>query len=224
MDVKIEASWKHILKDEFEKPYFGQIVERIKQDRQQGITLYPAGTDIFRAFELCPFEQVKVVLLGQDPYHGFGQAHGLCFSVPKGVKPPPSLQNIYKELLTDIPGFVIPDHGFLESWAKQGVLMLNTSLTVQASLANSHAKIGWETFTNAVIETVSREKEHVVFILWGRNAQSKKSLIDTSKHLIIESAHPSPLSAYNGFFGSRPFSKTNAYLQVHGERPIDWQV
>ncbi|RQO30182.1 uracil-DNA glycosylase [Taibaiella sp. KBW10] len=224
MEVQIEQSWKQVLKEEFEKPYFKQVVERVKHDRQQGITLFPSGADIFRAFELCPFDQVKIVLLGQDPYHGFGQAHGLCFSVLKGVKSPPSLQNIYKELQTDIPGFVIPDHGFLESWAKQGVLMLNTSLTVQAGLANSHGKIGWETFTNAVIQKVSEEKEHVVFILWGRNAQSKKSLIDGTKHLILESAHPSPLSAYNGFFGSRPFSKTNTYLAEHHLAPIEWQV
>ncbi|WP_222165683.1 uracil-DNA glycosylase [Edaphocola aurantiacus] len=224
MDVQIETSWKHKLKEEFEKPYFKQIVDRIKYDREQGITLYPAGQDIFRAFELCPFDKVEVVLLGQDPYHGPGQAHGLCFSVRPGVKPPPSLANIYKELVTDIPGFQIPNHGFLESWAKEGVLMLNTSLTVQASLANSHSKIGWENFTNAVIEKVSQEKENIVFILWGGNARSKKGLIDTTKHCIIESAHPSPLSAYNGFFGSRPFSKTNAYLEAHGKKPIEWQV
>lgn len=224
MDVQIETSWKRKLKDEFEKPYFKQIADRIKQDREQGITLYPAGPDIFRAFELCPFDKVEVVLLGQDPYHGPGQAHGLCFSVRPGVKPPPSLANIYKELATDIPGFQIPNHGFLESWAKEGVLMLNTSLTVQAGMANSHSKIGWENFTNAVIEKVSQEKENIVFILWGGNARSKKGLIDTSKHCIIESAHPSPLSAYNGFFGSRPFSKTNAYLEAHGKKPIEWQV
>lgn len=224
MDVQIEQSWKQKLQEEFEQPYFGQIVERIKQDRQQGITLYPAGPDIFRAFELCPFDKVEVVLLGQDPYHGPGQAHGLCFSVRPGIKPPPSLVNIYKELATDIPGFNIPNHGFLESWAKEGVLMLNTSLTVQAGLANSHSKIGWEHFTNAVIHKVSQEKEQVVFILWGGNARSKKGLIDASKHCIIESAHPSPLSAYNGFFGSKPFSKTNAYLVAQGKKPIEWQV
>lgn len=224
MEVQIENSWKQKLQKEFDKPYFKQIVDRIKADKQQGITLYPSGQDIFRAFELCPFDAVEVVLLGQDPYHGPGQAHGLCFSVRPGVKTPPSLVNIYKELVTDIPGFEIPNQGFLESWAKEGVLMLNTSLTVQAGLANSHSKIGWENFTNAVIEKVSQEKENIVFILWGGNARSKKGLIDTSKHCIIESAHPSPLSAYNGFFGSKPFSKTNAYLAAQGKKPINWQV
>ena len=223
MDVKIEASWKDVLKEEFKKPYFKQIAEHLKTEKQQGKTIYPAGSNIFHAFEATPFDEVKVVILGQDPYHGPRQAHGLSFSVQKGIQPPPSLINIFKELHDDV-GAPIPNHGHLEKWAKQGVLLLNTSLTVRAGEPMSHSKIGWEKFTNTVIEIVSDRKEHVVFLLWGRFAQAKKALIDEKKHYIIQSAHPSPLSAKNGFFGSRPFSKINNYLVKHGIDAIDWAL
>lgn len=223
MEVKIAESWKKHLQQEFEQPYFAGIVAKIKSDIEQQITIYPRGSDIFRAFDLCSFENTKVVLLGQDPYHGPGQAHGLCFSVQEGVKVPPSLINIYKELHQDI-GFSIPNHGNLSHWAEQGILMLNTSLTVQANQANSHSKIGWQIFTDAVIKKVSDAKQNVVFVLWGGNARSKANLIDTSKHLILQSAHPSPLSAHNGFWGNHHFSSINNYLQNHGLQAIDWQV
>ncbi len=223
MEVKIAQSWKNQLQQEFEQDYFRGIVERVKSDISQGITIYPKGSDIFRAFDLCSFENTKVVLLGQDPYHGPGQAHGLCFSVPEGIRIPPSLVNIYKELHSDT-GFTIPYYGNLTKWAEQGVLMLNTSLTVQAHQANSHSRIGWEKFTDAVIRKISEAKEHCVFVLWGGNARSKVGLIDASKHLILQSAHPSPLSAHNGFFGNRHFSKINEYLTANGLTPIDWQV
>ena len=186
-------------------------------------TVYPDMHDIYNCFRYTPFSNVKVVLLGQDPYHNEGQAHGLCFSVQHGVKNPPSLENIYKELVDDI-GCQKPKDGTLTKWAKEGVLLLNTSLTVREHQANSHAKCGWAWFTDSVIELISKQKENVVFILWGGNAKSKKSLIDTKKHHVIESVHPSPLSAYNGFFGSKPFTKTNAYLQAHDITPIDWNL
>jgi uracil-DNA glycosylase len=223
MDVKIEASWKEVLKDEFKKPYFKQIAEHLKTEKAQGKTIYPPGSQIFHAFEATPFDELKVVILGQDPYHGPRQAHGLSFSVQKGVPPPPSLINIFKELQDDV-GVPIPNHGHLEKWAKQGVLLLNASLTVRAGEPMSHSKLGWEKFTNTVIEKVSDLKEQVVFVLWGRFAQEKQSLIDQKKHYIIKSAHPSPLSAKNGFFGSRPFSKINNYLVKHGIDPIDWAL
>jgi uracil-DNA glycosylase len=223
MDVKIEASWKEVLKDEFKKPYFKQIAEHLKTEKAQGKTIYPPGSQIFHAFEATPFDELKVVVLGQDPYHGPRQAHGLSFSVQKGVPPPPSLINIFKELQDDV-GVPIPNHGHLEKWAKQGVLLLNASLTVRAGEPMSHSKLGWEKFTNTVIEKVSDLKEHVVFVLWGRFAQEKQSLIDQKKHYIIKSAHPSPLSAKNGFFGSRPFSKINNYLVKKGIDPIDWAL
>ncbi|MBO9595018.1 MAG: uracil-DNA glycosylase [Niabella sp.] len=223
MEVAIEQSWKKELQDEFQKPYFETLAEHLKTEKQAGKTIYPAGKNIFNAFNTTPFNQVKVLLLGQDPYHGPGQAHGLCFSVQKGVPPPPSLVNIYKELHADL-GVPIPKSGDLTHWAQQGVFMLNASLTVRAGEPMSHAKIGWATFTDAVIRKVSDHKQHVVFILWGRFAQEKAALIDASKHLIIKSAHPSPLSAHNGFFGSRPFSKTNEYLVAHGIDPVDWKV
>ena len=223
MDVKIESSWKEVLKDEFKKPYFKQIAEHLKTEKNQGKTIYPAGSNIFHAFEATPFDEVKVVILGQDPYHGPKQAHGLSFSVQKGIHPPPSLMNIFKELQDDV-GVPIPTHGNLEKWAKQGVLLLNASLTVRAGEPMSHSKIGWEKFTNTVIEKVSELKEHVVFVLWGRFAQEKQALIDQKKHYIIKSAHPSPLSAKNGFFGSHPFSKINNYLVKHGIDPIDWAL
>jgi len=223
MDVKIEASWKEVLKDEFKKPYFKQIADHIKTEKAQGKTIYPPGSQIFHAFEATPFDELKVVILGQDPYHGPRQAHGLSFSVQKGVPPPPSLINIFKELHDDV-GVPIPNHGHLEKWAKQGVLLLNASLTVRAGEPMSHSRLGWEKFTNTVIEKVSDLKEHIVFVLWGRFAQEKQSLIDQKKHYIIKSAHPSPLSAKNGFFGSKPFSKINNYLVKHGIDPIDWAL
>ncbi|WP_300597987.1 uracil-DNA glycosylase [Niabella sp.] len=223
MEVAIEQSWKKELEEEFQKPYFETLAEHLKTEKQAGKTIYPAGKNIFNAFNTTPFDQVKVLLLGQDPYHGPGQAHGLCFSVQKGVPPPPSLVNIYKELHADL-GVPIPKSGDLTHWAQQGVFMLNASLTVRAGEPMSHAKIGWATFTDAVIRKVSEDKQHVVFILWGRFAQEKASLIDASKHLIIKSAHPSPLSAHNGFFGSKPFSRTNEYLTGQGIDPIDWKI
>ncbi|TCJ19094.1 uracil-DNA glycosylase [Flaviaesturariibacter flavus] len=223
MNVQIEASWKEALSGEFRQSYFKTITEHLKTEKAQGKTIYPAGPNIFHAFTATPLGEVKVVILGQDPYHGPGQAHGLSFSVQKGVPPPPSLVNIFKELHDDV-GTPIPRHGFLEHWARQGVLLLNASLTVRAGEPMSHAKIGWHHFTDAVIKKVSDERPHVVFILWGKFAQSKEALIDTKKHLVIKSAHPSPLSANNGFFGSKPFSQTNKWLMKHGLDPIDWAV
>lgn len=223
MDVKIEASWKEILKDEFKKPYFLQITDHLKTEKKQNKIIYPPGPLIFNAFEKTPFDLVKVVILGQDPYHGPKQAHGLSFSVQEGIQPPPSLVNIFKELHEDV-GVPIPNHGNLEKWAEQGVLLLNASLTVRAQEPMSHSKIGWEKLTNTVIEKVSDLKEHVVFLLWGRFAQEKAALIDEKKHLILRAAHPSPLSAKNGFFGCRHFSKTNNYLVKHGIDPIDWAI
>lgn len=223
MDVKMEASWKALLQDEFKKPYFKHIVEHLKTERSQGKTIYPAGGNIFHAFDATPFDNVKVVILGQDPYHGPNQAHGLSFSVQPGVPPPPSLLNIYKELHDDV-GIPIPRHGYLEKWATQGVLLLNASLTVRAGEANSHSKIGWEKFTDTVIQTISDKQDHVVFLLWGKFAQSKAALIDQAKHLILKSAHPSPLAAHSGFFGNHHFSQTNQYLMQHGKDPIDWAL
>jgi uracil-DNA glycosylase len=223
MDVKIEASWKEVLAEEFKKPYFKQIAQHLKTEKEQGKTIYPPGSQIFHAFEATPFDKVKVVIIGQDPYHGPKQAHGLSFSVQQGVATPPSLINIFKELHEDV-GLPIPRHGHLENWAKQGVLLLNASLTVRAGEPMSHAKLGWEKFTNTVIEKVSHFRENIVFVLWGRFAQEKQSLIDEKKHYIIKSAHPSPLSANNGFFGSRPFSKINTYLVKKGIDPIDWAL
>jgi uracil-DNA glycosylase len=223
MDVKIEASWKEVLAEEFKKPYFKQIAQHLKTEKEQGKIIYPPGSQIFHAFEATPFDKVKVVIIGQDPYHGPKQAHGLSFSVQQGVATPPSLINIFKELHEDV-GLPIPRHGHLENWAKQGVLLLNASLTVRAGEPMSHAKLGWEKFTNTVIEKVSDLKENIVFVLWGKFAQEKQSLIDDKKHHIIKSAHPSPLSANNGFFGSRPFSKINTFLVKKGIDPIDWAL
>ncbi|MBZ4187775.1 uracil-DNA glycosylase [Niabella sp. 3A5MI-3] len=223
MEVAIDPSWKQELQEEFQQPYFSSLVQHLKAEKQLGKTIYPAGKNIFNAFNTTPFADVKVLLLGQDPYHGPGQAHGLCFSVQKGVPPPPSLVNIYKELHADL-GVPVPATGDLTKWAQQGVFMLNASLTVRAGEPMSHAKIGWATFTDAVIRKVSEDKSNVVFILWGKFAQEKAALIDTAKHLILKSAHPSPLSAHNGFFGSKPFSKTNEYLAAHGIDPIDWKI
>jgi uracil-DNA glycosylase len=221
MDVKIEASWKQVLQEEFCKPYFQQIVEFLKIERSQGKTIYPPGPLIFNAFNTTPFEKVKVVLIGQDPYHGPGQAHGLCFSVQNEVPLPPSLQNIYKELHNDI-GIPIPQTGNLTHWAEQGVFLLNASLTVRAGEPMSHSKIGWATFTDAVIKIISSQKKNIVFLLWGKFAQDKQALIDPIKHHVLRAAHPSPLSASNGFFGCRHFSKTNNFLVKDGVDPIDW--
>lgn len=223
MNVKIEDSWKEILEDEFKKPYFKQIVDHLKTEKAQGKTIYPPGTQIFNAFSKTPFDEVKVVLLGQDPYHGPRQAMGLSFSVPKGVAAPPSLVNIFRELHDDV-GVPIPNHGDLTKWAEQGVMLLNASLTVRAGEPMSHSKIGWQVFTNCVISKISDLKEHVVFLLWGRFAQEKIELIEAKKHHILKAAHPSPLAAKNGFFGCRHFSKTNQYLVKHGIDPIDWAL
>ena len=223
MDVKINESWKQVLKNEFTKPYFLEIVNFLRTERMANKIIYPPGKLIFNAFASTPVEDVKVVLIGQDPYHGQGQAHGLCFSVQDGINPPPSLVNIYKELHQDI-GVPIPSHGNLTKWASQGVLLLNASLTVRANEPNSHSKIGWADFTNSVIKKVSDLKEHVVFLLWGKFAQEKQVLIDETKHLVLKAAHPSPFSANNGFFGCKHFSKTNQYLVKNGIDPIDWSL
>lgn len=223
MDVKIDESWKNVMKDEFNKPYFLQIVTFLKTEKMAGKTIYPPGPLIFNAFNTTPFDHVKAVLLGQDPYHGRGQAHGLCFSVQPGITPPPSLVNIYKELNADL-GIPIPKHGTLTNWAEQGVLLLNASLTVRDGEPMSHAQIGWAEFTNAVIKKISDQKHNVIFILWGKFAQEKQVLIDETKHLVLKAAHPSPFSANNGFLGCRHFSKTNDYLVKNGIDPIDWKL
>lgn len=220
MEVKIHDSWKKHLEWEFEKPYFKELVEFVRAE-YVGKKIFPAPTNIFRAFELCPFEKVKVVILGQDPYHGDGQANGLCFSVNSGMQMPPSLQNIFKEMRDDLGG-ELRTEACLDDWARQGVLLLNATLTVEAHKAGSHQKKGWEQFTDAVVEVLSRGKEHLVFILWGRYAQEKGAKIDTEKHLVLKAAHPSPFSAYSGFFGSKPFSKTNEYLEWNDIEPIRW--
>ena len=221
MDVQIEAGWKKELQPEFDKPYFSGIAEFLKKEKLAGKVIYPPGKLIFNAFNSTPVQEVKIVILGQDPYHNPNQAHGLSFSVPDGVKPPPSLMNIYKEQFTDL-GINQPNTGNLEKWAHQGVLLLNAALTVEANQPNSHADIGWHTFTNEVIRHLSESRPHLVFMLWGRFAQNKEALIDTGKHLVLKAAHPSPFSAYNGFFGCGHFSKANAWLQQHGEKPVDW--
>jgi uracil-DNA glycosylase len=221
IDEPFDPSWRAVLNDEMNKPSFVQIGQFLQQKKQQGKIIYPEANLVFNAFKLTSFDQVKVVLLGQDPYHGAGQAHGLCFSVQDGIKPPPSLMNMYKELATDI-GKEIPVGGNLSHWALQGVLMLNASLTVEANAPMSHSKIGWDQFTDAVIKKVSDEKNGIVFILWGQFAQAKEKLIDISRHTILKAAHPSPLSAYKGFFGCKHFSKTNTILQAQGEKEIHW--
>lgn len=220
MDVKIEDSWKTVLKDEFEKPYFKNLTDFVKSEYSSH-TIFPPGRQIFSAFEHTPFDRVKVVIIGQDPYHGRGQANGLCFSVSDGIPFPPSLQNIFKELNDDL-NIEIPKTGNLEKWADQGVLLLNATLTVRESNAGSHQNRGWEQFTDAVIQKLSTEKKNLVFILWGSYAQKKGAMIDPSKHFIIKSAHPSPLSSYRGFFGSKPFSKTNQFLKSIGKEEIKW--
>ncbi|HOF15322.1 MAG TPA: uracil-DNA glycosylase [Bacteroidales bacterium] len=222
MNPNIEESWKKVLSSEFLSPYFSQLKRFLLEEKRQ-YTVFPPGKMIFNAFYCTPFDRVKVVLLGQDPYHGFGQAHGLCFSVPDGVPHPKSLVNIFKELEQDVQ-VAIPKSGNLEKWAKQGMLLLNATLTVRAHQAGSHQNRGWEQFTDAVIRAISEKKENVVFLLWGNYAQAKEVLIDTSKHLVLKTVHPSPLSASRGFFGCRHFSKTNAYLLQTGQQPIDWDL
>ncbi|MEO6149343.1 MAG: uracil-DNA glycosylase [Mucilaginibacter sp.] len=224
MAIDIEASWLKVLGNEFEKDYMLKLKQFLKEEKDAGQVVFPKNKDIFNAFNTTPFEKVKVVILGQDPYHGDHQAHGLSFSVQKGVAIPRSLINIYKELKTDIPGFTTPAHGNLQEWAEQGVLLLNATLTVRRSLPASHQKKGWETFTDVVIKKLSDERNGLVFILWGSYAQSKIPLIDTAKHHILKSVHPSPLSVERGFWGSKPFSKANEILVKEGKTPIDWQI
>ena len=220
MDVKIDASWKNVLKDEFEKDYFIQLVNFVKNEYRNH-TIYPPGSKIFNAFNHCPFDKLKVVILGQDPYHGPNQAHGLCFSVNDGVAFPPSLINIFKEILNDT-GSPIPKSGNLDRWADQGILLLNATLTVQAHQAGSHQRKGWEQFTDAVINTIAAKKDNIVFLLWGAYAQKKAAFVNRDKHLILESVHPSPLSASRGFFGNHHFSRANQYLTEHNKTPITW--
>jgi uracil-DNA glycosylase len=221
--IALEDSWKAALAPEFASPYMQQLKDFLLAQKQAGRRIFPKGAEYFRALDLTPLADVKVVILGQDPYHGLGQAHGLCFSVRPGVRIPPSLVNIYKEMESDL-GIERARHGFLEHWAKQGVLLLNSVLTVEESQAASHQGKGWEQFTDAVIRRVNEECQNVVFILWGSYAQRKAAFVDTSRHLVLKAPHPSPLSAHNGFFGSKPFSRTNAYLQSHGRAPIDWAL
>jgi len=222
MEVRIEEGWKTALAPEFEKEYFKQLTQTIRQEIMAGKTIYPPAKLIFNAFDKTPFSQTKVVILGQDPYHGPGQAHGLCFSVPCGVSPPPSVQNIFKELHTDL-GVPIPHHACLERWAEQGVFLLNAALTVRAGEPTSHSQIGWQTFTDAVIRTLSEQRTGLIFLLWGNFARAKRNLIDTTKHFVLEAPHPSPLSR-GAFFGNRHFSQTNVLLQKQGLAPIDWAI
>lgn len=221
MDVKIDASWKEVLHNEFEKEYFTRLTSFVKEEYTGPTPIYPPAKLIFNAFDHCPFNDVKVVILGQDPYHGAGQANGLCFSVNKGVAFPPSLMNIFKEIQSDI-GTPIPQNGDLTRWSDQGVLLLNATLTVRASQAGSHQKRGWEEFTDAAIRELAERRENIVFILWGSYAQKKGAFIDRSRHLVLTSPHPSPLSAYQGFFGNHHFSKANEYLVQHGKKEIVW--
>ncbi len=223
----MKPSWQTLINDEQSKPYFQSLVVEINQQRVDGITIFPPENDVFNAFNSVELEDIKVVILGQDPYHGLGndntpQAHGLAFSVQHGIKVPPSLVNIYKELVTDIDGFSTPEHGNLTTWAEQGVLLLNTVLTVQQGQAHSHAKLGWETFTARIIEEINQHNDGCVFILWGAHAQKKGRNIDSNKHLILNGPHPSPLSVYRGFYGSKPFSKANAWLVNHDKSAINW--
>ena len=221
--VTLNESWKAPLQAEFDAPYMAGLKEFLVAERDKGKRIFPKGSEWFHALDVTPLEQVRVVILGQDPYHGEGQAHGLCFSVKPGVRPPPSLINIYKEMKSDL-GLDPPLHGNLEAWAKQGVLLLNAVLTVEAGRAGSHQGKGWERFTDAVIRLVNDQPRPVVFILWGAYAQRKASFVDRQRHLVLAAAHPSPLSAHNGFFGSKPFSKANEFLIAHGQDPIDWDL
>lgn len=222
MKVSLENDWEELLKDEFKKEYYLKLKEFLKEEYSSK-TVYPKKEDIFNALKLTSFKDTKVVILGQDPYHGEGQSHGLSFSVKKDIKVPPSLRNIYKELNADL-GLKIPNNGYLESWAEEGILLLNTSLTVREAEANSHKEIGWEFFTDRIIELLNEREDPVVFILWGNNAKAKENLITNDRHFIIKSVHPSPLSASRGFFGSKPYSKTNEFLKTIGKEPIDWQI
>ena len=222
-EIKLEPSWKAVLKDEFAKDYMQSLRSFLRQEKHLGKIIYPSGSDYFRALNLTPFDQVKVVILGQDPYHGPGQAHGLSFSVLPNVAIPPSLVNMYKELESDL-GITAARHGCLEHWAKQGVLLLNSVLTVEHRQAASHQGRGWEIFTDRIVAQLNERREHIVFMLWGSYAQKKGRIIDTSRHLVLQSAHPSPLSAYRGFFGSKPFSRANDYLTGHGLSPVQWQL
>ena len=218
----INNDWLEPLSEEFKKPYYKKLYDTVKSE-YEARQIFPAAEDIFNAFEFTPLSEVKVVILGQDPYHNVGQAHGLCFSVKPDVAIPPSLVNIYQELHDDL-GCTVPDNGYLVKWAKQGVMLFNTVLTVRAHAANSHRGIGWEEFTDAAIKILNQQDRPMVFILWGRPAQAKKAMLNNPKHLILEAPHPSPLSAHRGFFGSKPFSKTNAFLEANGLAPIDWQI
>ncbi len=223
MEIKIEKGWKEVLKGEFQAPYFQNIPIHLKTEKEQGKIIYPLGSLIFNAFDKTPFEKVKVVILGQDPYHGKGQAHGLCFSVSNGIAPPPSLLNIFKELRDDV-GIPIPNHGNLTYWAEQGVFLLNSSLTVRAGEPMSHSKIGWARFTDSTIQILSQKRKNIVFLFWGKFAQEKIVLIDERKHCVLKAAHPSPLSAHTGFLGCKHFSKTNEYLISCGIDPINWHL
>jgi uracil-DNA glycosylase len=223
MAVTLHSSWLEPLQREFDQPYMAELKRFLLAEREAGKRIFPAGANWFRALDLTPLDQVKVVILGQDPYHGPGQAHGLCFSVPDGVRPPPSLVNIYKELQADL-GISPPTHGFLEHWARQGVLLLNSVLTVEMGLAASHRDRGWERFTDAVIRLVNARSQPVVFMLWGSYAQKKAGFVDASRHLVLKAPHPSPLSAHSGFLGCRHFSKANAFLESRGLTPIDWAL
>ena len=222
-DKTVDASWLKLMADEFEKPYMKELSQFLRDEKEKGKQIFPPEQQIFHALNKTPFDKVKVLILGQDPYHGEGQAHGLSFSVQPGVQPPPSLVNIFKEMETDL-GLAPPAHGCLNSWADQGVLLLNAVLTVEAHKAGSHRGLGWETFTDRVIKELEQKKENLVFILWGGYARKKGRFIRKDRHLIIEGPHPSPLSSYRGFFGSRPFSRTNAYLKETGQIPVDWEL
>ncbi|HMN69504.1 MAG TPA: uracil-DNA glycosylase [Bdellovibrionales bacterium] len=223
VDVQLEPSWKAHLLSEFDKPYMRDLKSFLRREKAAKKIIYPRGSEFFAALNHTRFENVKVVILGQDPYHGAGQAHGLCFSVRPGVDIPPSLVNIFKEIKDDL-GLPVPKHGNLESWADQGVLLLNATLSVEAGKAGSHQKKGWEQFTDAIIARLNEEREHLVFVLWGSYAQKKGEFIDAQKHLVLKGPHPSPLSAHRGFFGCKHFSKINAYLEAHGQTPIDWSL
>lgn len=222
--IQLEESWKLRLRPEFNKPYMNELRAFLQKERLARKVIFPKGSEFFAALNHTPFSQVKVVILGQDPYHGLNQAHGLCFSVRPNVDIPPSLQNIYKELRQDVPGFEIPDHGYLQKWAEQGVLLLNATLSVESGRAGSHQKKGWEEFTDAIIHHLNDEREGLIFILWGSYAQKKGEFIDSKKHLVLKGPHPSPLSAHRGFFGCGHFSKTNEYLKKRGQTPIDWNL
>lgn len=221
--IKLHSSWLEPLRGEFEQPYMTELKRFLLAEKERGKRIFPKGANWFRALDLTPLEDVRVVILGQDPYHGAGQAHGLCFSVPNGIRPPPSLVNIYKELASDL-GIKRPTHGFLEHWAKQGVLLLNSVLTVEMGQAASHRDRGWERFTDRIIAEVNAKADPVVFMLWGSYAQKKAAFVDTSRHLVLKAPHPSPLSAHSGFFGCRHFSKANAFLESCRMKPIDWAL